>query len=136
MAEVKNVYTLCETVVDFDGKKHKVYPTPWEYTQNVSYLLSKLNIDFPFNSLMINDIEISDGITGIKRLDNGHISYGQEIKDEIIEVIEIGLRFKETKEQIKKWMDIGLAKEIIEIMIGLSQIKKKTEQMKNQITID
>ncbi len=135
MSEVKNVYTLCETVVDIEGNKHKVYPTPWGYIQEVAQVLSKVNMDLPFTSFMNADMEIEDGVPVVKRLDNGCISYGEEMKDEILSVIEIGLRFKETKDEIKKWLDTGLAQQIIEIMIGISQVKKQKEQMANQTTI-
>lgn len=132
MSEVKNVYTLCETVVDYDGNKHKVYPTPWGYVQDVAQLMAKLNIDFPFVSFLSADVDIEDGLPIVKRLDNGSISYGQEVKDEIVSVIEIGLRFKETKQEIEQWLDTGLAQQILEIMVGISQIKKQKEQMANQ----
>jgi len=132
MTEPKNVYTLSHTVVDAEGKKHKVYPTPILYIQEVAQFLAQVNPDFIFGSFMIAD---TDEMGIPERTEEGNIIYGKILTEELLSVIEIALRFKETKEQIKQWLDIALAQEIIEVLVGISQVKKK-DQMSNQIGID
>jgi hypothetical protein len=129
-----NKYIHSETIIDAKGKKHKVYPTPILYIQDVARFLAKINPDFVFGSFMIPDID-EEGI--LKRTENGDLIYGEELLENLLDVVEIAVRHKEKREDIKQWLDIGLAKEIVETLIGLSQVKKKT-QMKpeNQIGID
>lgn len=124
MSEHKNVYTLSQIVVDAEGRKHKVYPTPILYIQEVAQFLAQLNPDFIFASFMIAELD-ETGV--IERNDDGKIVYGRTFTEELLSVIEIALRFKETKEQIREWLDIGLAQEIVEVLIGLSQVKKKKQ---------
>lgn len=132
MSEQKNVYTLSHIIVDAEGKKHKVFPVPILYIQEVAQFLSQLNPEFLFSSFMIYE---TDEAGVVERSDNGKIIYGRALTEELLGVIEIALRFKESKEQIKQWLDIGLAQQIVEVLVGLSQIKKK-EQTPSRIGTD
>ena len=43
----------------------------------------------------------------------------------IYEIIEMALDYKETREEIKEWLDFNLITLIIQEFLGLSQFKKK-----------
>jgi len=118
-----NVYTLCESIIDVDGKKHKIYPCPLIDIPEVAAYVAKVNPDFIFASFLLPDL---DDEGAVKRDDEtGKIIYGRSAVDELVSVVEIALRHKETPEQIMQWMDIGLGQQIVETLIGMSQIKKK-----------
>ena len=126
MANTTNVYTLSEIVVDSEGKKHKVYPCPIAYIQEVAQFLANINTEFIFSSFLTPDL---DEFGSIIRDDNtGKIIYGKSMVDDLVHIVEISLRFKEKPEDIKQWLDIGVAQEIVEVLIGISQVKKKMEQ--------
>ena len=127
MANATNVYTLSETVVDSENHKHKVFPVPILYLSEVAQFLASVNTDFIFGSFLVPDID-EDG-TISRDETTGKIIYGTSMIDDLIHIVEIALRFHETPESIRSWLDICLAQEIIEILIGLSQVKKKTEQV-------
>lgn len=123
MANATNVYTLSETVVDSEGKKHKVFPVQISYLGEVAQFLANVNTDFIFASFMIPDTDNEGCI--IRDNETGKIIYGTSMIDDLVHIVEIAVRFRETAEDIRQWLDICLAQEIIEILIGLSQVKKK-----------
>lgn len=128
MANTGNIYTLSETVVDSEGKKHKIFPCPILYIGEVSQYIASINPEFIFASFLVPSLE-SDGETIKRDETTGKIIYGEQEIEELLSVIEIATRFKETKEQIKQWLDIGVAQQIVEILVGMSQLKKKTAQL-------
>ncbi|WP_371380742.1 hypothetical protein [Sporomusa aerivorans] len=127
MAE--NKYTHSVLIYDADNKKHKVYPVPLLYIQEVAQFLSKINPDFLFSNFMIAE---TDEYGTLERAEDGKLIYGITFTEELLEIVEIALRFKESKEDIRKWLDIGVTQEIVQVLIGLSQVKKKTEQTESQ----
>lgn len=130
----ENVYTQLEIIVDSNGKKHKVYPCPILHLQEVSQFLAKINPEFIFSSFMIAE---TDEMGILKRTDDGKIIYGETMIEDLLDIVEIALRHKEKREDIKKWLDIGVAQEIVEVLIGLSQVKKKKlREPKESIGID
>ena len=129
--ESTNVYTLCEKIKDFNGKTHTVYPCPIRNIEEVSSFLAKVNPDFIFSAFMIAETD-DEGV--IIRDDDGSMVYGRSAVNELLDVVEIALRHKETREQIEEWLDICLAQEIIEALIGMSQVKKKEAALKKKST--
>ena len=127
MANATNVYTLSETVVDSENHKHKIFPVQISYIGEVAQFLASVNTDFIFGSFLVPDLDEDGAISRDEK--TGKIIYGTSMIDDLVHIVEIGLRFKETQSEIRQWLDICLAQEIIEILIGLSQVKKKTEQM-------
>ena len=121
--ENKNVYTLMEKITDANGKTHKIYPCPILELEEVAQFLAKVNPDFIFGSFMVAE---SDADGCLERDDNGKLIYGRTMREELLDVIEIALRHKEKREDIAKWLDIGISQQIIECLIGMSQVKKKT----------
>jgi uncharacterized protein YacL (UPF0231 family) len=63
----------------------------------------------------------------LERTDDGKLIYGKSFTGELLDTVEIALRFKEEREVIAEWLDLGVAQEIVNILIGLSQVKKKKE---------
>ena len=56
---------------------------------------------------------------------DGNIDYNNGFKDDLLEIIECALDYRESREQIEEWLDMAIAKEIINTFLGLSQFKKK-----------
>jgi hypothetical protein len=130
MAE--NKYIHSEIVVDSEGKKHKVYPTQLKYIPEVAEFISKVNPDFIFSNFMVAK---TDEFGVLERTDDGKLIYGKSFTEELLDIVEIALRHKEKREDIAEWIDICVAQEIVEILIGMSQLKKKKE-LKNPIGTD
>ena len=127
MANATNVYVLREKIIDSDGKAHYIYPCPIMDIQTVAQFLASVNTDFIFSSFMVPD---TDEFGSIVRSDEtGKILYGKSMVEDLISIVDIALRHKESIDDIRSWLDICLAQEIIEILIGLSQVKKKMEQV-------
>lgn len=129
--EQTNVYTLCEKIKDFNGRTHVVYPCPIRNIEDVSSFLAKVNPDYVFGAFMIAETD-NEGV--VIRNDDGKLIYGRTAVNELLDIVEIALRHKETREQIKEWLDVCLAQEIIEAFIGLSQVKKKKAAMMEKLT--
>lgn len=125
---MENKYTHSVTVYDADNKKHKVFPVPLLYIQEVAEFLSKVNPDFIFSNFMVPEID-NEGT--VERTDDGKLIYGRTFMEELLDTVEIALRHKEKREDIRKWLDVSLAQEIVQILIGLSQVKKQEQE--NQI---
>ena len=123
-----NLYTMYEYVYDYEGKKHKVYPCPIKYVDEVINILSKTNLDYIFFNFM-KPAEEPDGT--VIRDDEGRIVYSDIPKDELFTLIEVALRFEETREEIAEWLDLGLAEEIVEELIYMGQLKKKNLEKRN-----
>lgn len=128
MAE--NKYAHSVIIHDANNKKHKIYPVPLLYIQEVAQFLSKVNPDFIFGNFMIAETD-EHGV--LERTEDGKLIYGKTFMEELLDVVEIALRHKEQREDIRNWLDLGLAQEITQVLIGLSQVKKKTEQQESLI---
>lgn len=128
MANATNVYTLREKIIDSNGKAHYVYPCPIMDIQTVAQFLANVNTDFIFGSFLIPDTDEFNAIVRDEK--TGKILYGKAMVEDLISIVEIALRHKESREEIQNWLDICLAQEIIETLIGISQVKKKMEQVK------
>lgn len=121
-----NIYTLCEVIYDRRGKKHKIYPCPILHLDTVTKFLAKTNYDFIFANFLVSDMDETN--TVMRDEVTGEYIRGHKFLDELLDVVEIALDFKESREDITQWLDISMAKEIVETLIGMSQLKKKTEE--------
>lgn len=128
-----NKYIHAELVIDSNNKKHKVYPTQLKYIQEVAQFLSKVNPDFIFGNFMVAE---TDEFGVLERTDDGKLIYGKSFMEELLDTMEIALRHKEKREDILEWLDLGVAQEIVNILIGLSQVSKKKVTQENPIGMD
>ena len=120
-----NLYAQSEIIYDYNGKKHRVYPCPIKHLNEVTSYLSTVNVDFPFGSFMVPEYDQEGAV--LRNEANGRLVYGITACNELLDVMEIAVRFEETREEIEEWLDVALAQEIIETLIGFSQVKKKKE---------
>lgn len=93
-----------------DGKRYKIPPCTLKNARRLMQLLKTVNIDV----IMLNFVP-----TGDEALDERRIN-------ELYEILEMAfVNYKEvTREYIEEYVDVELAKKIIEILIGLNGLKK------------
>lgn len=125
-----NKYGHSVIIVDSNNKKHKIYPVQLRYIQDVAEFLSKVNPDFIFGNFMIAE---TDEFGTLERTEDGKLIFGKTFTEELLDITEIALRHKEKREDIAEWLDLGLAQEVIHVLIGLSQYKKKVTEQESQI---
>lgn len=116
-----NTISMYETVVDRYNKKHKVYSVRFKDMQIVTSFTEKYNPEYLTVYLLAPTIEDGE----VVRDKDGNISYDNGFHDELLEIIECALDYRESKEEIEEWLDMKIAKEILEIFLGMSQFKKK-----------
>ena len=93
-----------------DGKRYKIPPCSLKDARRLMNLLKEINIDL----IMVNFLPTGDEEEDEKRIGN------------LYEVLLIAFKNYPhvTKEYLEEYVDIGLAKKIIEILIGLNGLKK------------
>jgi len=93
-----------------DGKRYKIPPCSLKDARRLMNLLKEINIDL----IMVNFLPTGDEEEDEKRINN------------LYEVLLIAFKNypQITKEYLEEYVDIGLAKKIIEILIGLNGLKK------------
>lgn len=55
-----------------------------------------------------------------------NINYDNGFYDDLMEMIEMALDHRETREQIEEWLDIEVARNIIMVYLRISQFKKSS----------
>ena len=118
-----NTISMYETVIDRNNKKHKVFSVRFKDLQIVTSFTEKYNPDFLTMYLLA---PVSEDGEVVKDKD-GNIDYNNGFKDDLLEIIECALDHRESREQIEEWLDMAIAKEIINPFLGLSQFKKKSD---------
>lgn len=124
----KNVYTNAVIVLDAEGKKHRVYPAPILKVSEVAAFVATVNVDFLFSMFLVPDVDVDGSI--LRDDESGKVVYGKAAMEEALDIVEIALRWKESREDISKWLDVCTLQQILLALIGLSQIeetKKKVE---------
>ena len=121
-----NTISMYETVLDRNNKKHKVFSVRFKDLQIVTSFTEKYNPDFLTMYLLA---PVSEDGEVVKDKD-GNIDYNNGFKDDLLEIIECALDYRESREQIEEWLDMAIAKEIINTFLGLSQFKKKAMERK------
>lgn len=116
-----NTISMYENVIDRNNKKHKVFSVRFKDLQIVTSFTEKYNPDFLTMYLLA---PVSEDGEVVKDKD-GNIDYNNGFKDDLLEIIECALDYRESREQIEEWLDMAIAKEIINTFLGLSQFKKK-----------
>lgn len=118
----QNTISLYEVIKDRNNKKHKIYSVRFKDLQTVISFTEKYSPDY-FGSYLLAPVVDEDG--NVVRDKDGNIDYNNGFYDDLLEVIELALDGKESREQIDEWLDMAIAKEIVLTFLGLSQFKKK-----------
>jgi hypothetical protein len=122
----ENVLSTYEVVVDRYGKKHKVYSVRFKDVKTVTKFTENYSPDL-FTTYLLAPVLDDDGKPETDK--DGHIVYDNGFYDDLMEVIELALDGRETKEQIDEWLDMATAQVIVDKFLGLSQFKKKLNQI-------
>lgn len=117
-----NPISMYETVIDRYGKKHKVYSVRFKDVRTVTKFTEKYSPD-AFGMYILSPVLDEDGNPEVDR--DGNINYNNGFYDDLLEVIELALDERESREQIETWLDVNTAREIVMVFLGLSQFKKK-----------
>lgn len=112
--------------MDRYNKKHKVFSVRFKDVKTVTNFTEKYSPDL-FPAYLLAPVMDEDGKPEVDK--DGHIIYDNGFYDDLMEVIELALDGRETREQIDKWLDMQTARQIVEKFLGLSQFKKKLSQM-------
>ena len=118
-----NVLSVYDVVIDRYGKKHKVFSVRFKVLQTVTSFTEKYNPDCFGMYLMAPVFDEDSG--EVQKDKDGNIDYNNGFYDDLMEVIELALDNRETRDEIDQWLDMELAKEIILKFLGLSTMKKK-----------
>lgn len=117
-----NVIGLYEIVRDRYGKKHKVYSARFKDLHTIMNFTQHYSPD-SFGLYMLAPVIDKDGEVDMDA--EGNINYDNGFYDDLMEMIEMALDHRETREQIEEWLDIEVARNIIMVYLRVSQFKKK-----------
>lgn len=120
-----NVLSTYEVVADRYGKKHKVFSVRFKDVKTVTKFTESYSPEL-FPAYLLAPVLDEDGKPELDK--DGHIVYDNGFYDDLMEVIELALDGRETREQIDEWLDMATAQEVVEKFLGLSQFKKKLNQ--------
>ena len=118
----ENVLSLYETVRDRNGKKHRIYSARFKDLQTITAFTEKYDPN-AFGFYMRAPVIDDEG--NVEHDADGNIDYGNGFIDDLMEIVELALDHRETREQIEEWLDIDIARYIITTFLGLSSFKKK-----------
>lgn len=117
-----NFISLYEVVKDRYGKKHKIYSVRFKDVQTVMQFTEKYSTEF-FSVYLLTPVIDEEG--NVEKNKDGSINTDNGFYDDLLDLIQLALDYKETKEEIEEWLDMNTAQMIVETFIGLSQFKKK-----------
>lgn len=118
-----NVLSVYDVVIDRNGKKHKVFSVRFKDLQTVTSFTEKYNPDCFGMYLMAPVFDEDSG--EVQKTKDGSIDYNNGFYDDLMEVIDLALDGRETRDEIGEWLDMAIAKDIVMKFLGLSTMKKK-----------
>lgn len=121
-----NVLSVYETIIDRYGKKHKIFSVRFKDVSTVTNFTEHYSPDL-FPMYLLAPVLDDDGKPEVDA--DGNLKYDNGFYDELMEIVGLALDGRETKEQIDEWLDMNTAQIIIDKFLGLSQFKKKVNQM-------
>lgn len=124
-----NSISSYEVVYDRYGKKHKIFSVRFKDVQTVTKFTEKYNSDC-YSIYLLAPVMDEDGNVEER---NGETNYDNGFYDDLMEIIELALDGRETREQINEWLDMAVAKKIVETFLGISSFKKKATAIKELI---
>ena len=118
----ENVVSVYRTVKDRYGKKHKIYSARFKDIQTVTDFTTKYD---PESFALYAMAPVIDEDGEIEQTPDGKVNFDNGFVDDVLEIVELALDHRETKEQINEWLDLEVAKEIVLLLLGMSTFKKK-----------
>lgn len=122
MENEENTLSVYRTVRDRYGKKHRVYSARFKDIQTVTDFTTKYD---PQSFALYAMAPVVDEDGEVETLADGRVNFNNGFADDVLEIVELALDYRETKEQINEWLDIELAQEIVHLLLGMSTFKKK-----------
>ena len=116
----ENTLTLYETIRDRNGKKHRIYSARFKDLQTITDFTEKYNAD-SFGLYMLAPVVDEDG--NVERDADGNINYNNGFLDDLMEIVDLALDHRETREQIEEWLDLDIAKEIVLTMRDIEELR-------------
>lgn len=116
-----NTISVYDVVIDRNNKKHKVFSVRFKDLQTVTSFTEKYNPDC-FGMYLLAPVLDDDGNVVNK---DGSIDYNNGFYDDLMEIIELALDGRETRDEIDQWLDMAIAKEIVMKFLGLSTMQPK-----------
>jgi hypothetical protein len=116
MATKIDPFTSWSEIECRDGKKRKVYPAKLKYKDEIRDLSEKFN-----------DTIIVSNIFDFKLNDEGKKEYSDEAWDAMLEILVLAFDNKFKKEEIEEFLDLSLAKKILETFYDISSLKKNNQ---------
>ena len=122
MDNEENTLSVYRIVRDRYGKKHKVYSARFKDIQTVTDFTTKYD---PSSFALYAMAPVIDEDGEVETLPDGRINFDNGFADDVMEIVELALDHRETREQINEWLDLETAAQIVELLLGLSTFKKK-----------
>ena len=124
MENEENSVSVYRVIRDRYGKKHKVYSARFKDIQTVTDFTTKYD---PGSFALYAMAPVIDEDGEVDMLPDGRVNFDNGFADDVMEIVELALDYRETREQINEWLDLETAAQIVELLLGLSTFKKKTE---------
>lgn len=122
MDNEENTLTAYRTVRDRNGRKHKVYSARFKDLQTVTDFTTKYSPDY-FSEYAFAPVLDEDG--NLEKNADGSVNFDNGFAEDVLEIVELALDHKESREQIMEWLDLETAREIVLLLLGMSSFKKK-----------
>ncbi|MBO6305872.1 MAG: hypothetical protein J6M55_00040 [Paludibacteraceae bacterium] len=122
MENEENTLSVYRIVRDRYGKKHKVYSARFKDIQTVTDFTTKYD---PGSFALYAMAPVIDDDGEVDVLPDGRVNFDNGFADDVMEIVELALDYRETREQINEWLDLETAAQIVELLLGLSTFKKK-----------
>ena len=106
MENEENTLSVYRTVRNRYGKKHRVYSARFTDIQTVTDFTTKYDQQ-SFALYAMAPVVDEDG--EVETLADGRVNFNNGFADDVLEIVELALDYRETKEQINEWLDIELA---------------------------
>ena len=122
MENEENSVSVYRVIRDRYGKKHKVYSARFKDIQTVTDFTTKYD---PASFALYAMAPVIDEDGEVDTLPDGRVNFDNGFADDVMEIVELALDYRETREQINEWLDLETAAQIVELLLGLSTFKKK-----------
>lgn len=117
-----NTITAYKTIRDRHNKKHRVYSVRFKDLQIVTEFTEKYSPD-SFGLYALAPVIDEDG--NVEHDSAGNINYDNGFLEDLLEIVDLALDHRESREQIMEWLDLDTGREIVMMFLGMSSMKKK-----------
>jgi hypothetical protein len=120
----KVIFEDDEEVTLRDGKKYKISPATFKQARFLMRNIVKINVDNMFLNFIPIIKDNDQGEVDLKTSPDEMLIENENI-DILMEIMEIAFRKHNlSKDEIEEFVDLNIAREVINILIGLSGLKK------------